>query len=489
MRDLLSNHARRQLTLLEYLIEHPVATLAQISDATGYASRTLWQDAKEANSYLEPIKIEATQNGLQLVVPQGCSVRTIYNRLLGQSKEYNLLEYLFLHEGETLEELAESLFLSLSTLRRMIVQMNKTLEKSGILISTSPAQILGDELSVSQFFIALFSEKYYDLSYLLNKEECYTMNLLFERIMKDSAIELNFPDLQKMRIWGYVRLVRMRYNHPIVYENEKKLWREYPFLQDAAFLAQFYAVFSIRMDEALLLQMFQVLFGGQYAASYTQLQEMVKQNDEQKKLYDKVIVLLNNLAKQLNISLQGTERMQLNIYNMLQLSSYRYFIIYSRSRQFIDGFARDNKSIVEIFYTQVSELLGCTRDNYICDDVTFTLITEWPDLIDKIDAMVPEIRIGVLFDSNMKHAEFVQRTLSKHSRLKVSVAVPRMFSTFSGQIPGKDLDILVTDIPGIVAPGVEVVCVQEYPSEKDWQDILLVQERVFSQKMKGFAFT
>jgi len=485
MRELLSIQILRQLTLLEYLVKNGEATLAEISNATGYATRTLWQDAKQANTYLAPVQIETQQSGIRLVIPQACSVRTIYNKVLCQSKEYNLIEYLFMHEGETLEELAENLYLSLSTLRRMIGQMNKKLERFKIKIVTNPTYITGDELSVSRFYIALFSEKYYDLSDLLSKEECHTMNLLIEKIIKESKVNFTFPDLQRMRIWGYVRLIRMKNNHTINYE--KTLWLEYKFLKDKAFLAQFYRTFTINMDDNLLLQMFKVLFGGQYATSYVHLKEIINHGEEQKGIYNKIQEILSNLSAQLDISLQGTEEMQVRLYNILQLSDYRHSIIYNRSRQFLEGFVKENRKIAEIFYEQVSAVLQCSRDNYICDDVMFTLFTEWPELLEKLDSMLPEVKVGILFDSDMKHVELIRKMLKRHAKLKIDVAVPKTFSTFAGQIPGKDIDVLVTDIPGLSAPGIEIVCVQEYPTEKDWQDILLAQERAFSNKMKEFA--
>ena len=489
MRDLLSIQSIRHLALLEYLMDTPRATLTEVSEATGYASRTLWQDVQELNTYLQPICIETTNSGLSLNIPQGFSIRAIYQLLLAQSKEYSLLEYLFLNEGEVLEKLADSLYLSLSTLRRMITELNKKLEKYQVKIAVAPTRVIGDELSVSQFYIAFFSEKYYNLSDFLPYGEFQTLNLLLRKICEENAWELSFPDLQKLRIWGYIRLIRMRYGHMIHYENALEAFHDYTFLHDQAFLTQFFATFRMTMNKDLLLQMFQVVLGGLHVATYEDLMSSIKKDSSKKEIFDHVFILLSGLSKEFDLSLSGTEKLQVDLYNIIQLSSYRHFIIYSRSQQFLDGFARDSKNVLDIFYKKVEEYDFCSRvpGRYICNDLIYTIITEWPEFLEKIESVIPEVEIGLLFDTDISHLHFIQKILKKYSKQKLSIVVPDVFSTISGKLPSHGLDLLITDIPNLPISDVEILCVQEYPSPKDWQKILEAQERIVSKKMKTLS--
>lgn len=486
MRDLLSIHATRQLELLEYLMKCSTATLAEISAATRYPARTLWQDIQEVNTYLDPIRVETTNTGVSLHIPSTFSIRAVYRRLLARSKEYCLLEYLFFNEGKSLEELTQALYLSLSTLRRMISEMNKKLEKSQLKISTTPLRVCGDELSVSQFYIAFFSEKYYNLSDFLQDNEFQTLNLLLKKICTENAWHLSFPDLQKLRVWSYVRLIRMRNNHPIHYKQTLNMLQDYKFLQNQAFLAQFFATFHMKLDKELLLQMFQVVLGGLHMATYEELMAAIQEDHSKKKIFDLVYKLLSTLSEEFNIPLNNTEQLQLDLYNIIQLSSYRHFIIYSRSRQFLEEFGKDNPDILDIFIRtmKVSNVCDCTPENCICDEMIYTIITQWTEFLEKIEDLIPEIEIGLLFDTDFAHLTFIKKILKKYSKQKISIVVPDIFSTISGQLPDKGFDLLITDIPNLPIQDIEVICVQEYPSQKDWERILTAQKRIVSEKMK-----
>ena len=486
MRELLSVQSVRQLELLEYLLDSGEVTLAQASDATGYASRTLWQDIKEINEYLAPMEIETTSKGVELIIPAAYSVRAVYRRVLCQSREYSLLEYLLFNEGQSLEELADNLYISLSTLRRMITIMNEKLAKFNFKIAVAPTRVVGDELSVSQFYVALFTEKYHELSDLLKKGEFQTMNLLLKNIMAEGDMSLSFSDLQKLRILGYVRIVRLRYGHEIsLSDSDMKLLHDYKFLKDPVFLSQFMATFNMKIDTRVLLQMYQVLYGKEYFYSYEHLKEVIQEDAQKRKVFNAISELLETLAREFSISIENTERLQINLYNMLRLSEYRYFIIYSRSRQFIEGFDLDNPNVLDVFEEKMSVLdkYGIKLADYIYDDVIYTLLTEWPDFLEKLESFVPDIKIGLLFDTDADHVKFIHTILKKYSKQRLTLVVPELSSTIRGQLRERDMDLLITDIPNLAIKDIEIICVKEYPSKHDWKNILEAQERIVSRKM------
>lgn len=47
----------------------------------------------------------------------------------------------------------------------------------------------------------------------------------------------------------------------------------------------------------------------------------------------------------------------------------------------------------------------------------------------------------------------------------------------------KGIDLLVTDIPELDTPCRETVCIQEYPTSRDWRNVLLAEERIYRQKI------
>lgn len=94
------------------------------------------------------------------MIPTNYSRTLIYSYILSDSLEFKLLETVFFLESFSTESLAEKLFISASTLRRLIKTMNKKLVKYNFYISSSPYKLIGSETAIRNFIIHLFFEKY-----------------------------------------------------------------------------------------------------------------------------------------------------------------------------------------------------------------------------------------------------------------------------------------------------------------------------------------
>lgn len=73
--------------------------------------------------------------------------------------EFQILEYLFIHENPTTYEILDFFSISHSTLKRVISNLNLNLKHLDIYIDSKGYRILGDELSITKFFTQYFVEK------------------------------------------------------------------------------------------------------------------------------------------------------------------------------------------------------------------------------------------------------------------------------------------------------------------------------------------
>ena len=74
------------------------------------------------------------------------------------------LEFIFFNEGCQAESICKEFYISLSSLYRIISQINKVIKKQfQFEISLAPVQIIGNERDIRYFFAQYFQEKYYFL--------------------------------------------------------------------------------------------------------------------------------------------------------------------------------------------------------------------------------------------------------------------------------------------------------------------------------------
>ena len=187
--------------------------LSRISEETNYPIRTLSADIKQMNAYLWPIQVVTGAEGVTLEIPRAARSARHIPFCSGKAGEYQLISYLFFNEGKTQEEIAEDLFIGVSTLRRMIGAMNHALQSRDMHIHSAPFRVEGDESRISQLYIGLFSELSYDGGSLITARERETLVELCAGMTEEIGMKLNYPDLIRITIWVYVRLGRIKHGH------------------------------------------------------------------------------------------------------------------------------------------------------------------------------------------------------------------------------------------------------------------------------------
>jgi len=205
-------------------------------------------DITQINTYLAPMQIVTNASGVTLTIPDDSSFREVYSLILQQSHETQFLKYLFFHCGQTQEEISAALFISVSTFRRMVRSMKKKLAHHHIELNTAPYCMIGDEEQISQLYIALFSELYLDNYGPMNLEEQGMLAELNKRIADEHGYPMNFPDLKRIILWTYVRLMRMQKGHHVEYTLMKEDYISNHVLNDSNLCCRFHEVFGIKLN-------------------------------------------------------------------------------------------------------------------------------------------------------------------------------------------------------------------------------------------------
>ena len=163
MRELLTQKEQRQLRILEYLFENPSwIHLDPLAETLGINSRIIKSDIKEMRDILSCFEIQSSTAGIRLANNGNLGIERIYRHVLQDSSNFQVLKAFFLlEEPFTYEHLAQTLDVSLPSLRKKVAEINSILQnKYRFKLKVTPISIIGDERDIRFFFAQYFHEAY-----------------------------------------------------------------------------------------------------------------------------------------------------------------------------------------------------------------------------------------------------------------------------------------------------------------------------------------
>ncbi|MCU5527523.1 helix-turn-helix domain-containing protein [Bacillus cereus] len=259
MRSLLNNNLRRQLQFLELLYEQDGwHTLGVCSQRLNCSERILREDIKLINQEFQPFQIDTSIKGIMLTYPSQYSIDFIYQKVLSVSPEFSFIERIFFDERYDIETIAEQLFLSVSTLRRIITKWNVYLAQYEIYISTNPCKIMGNEQNIRSIMVHYFYEKYGVTHTPFEDNQIQVLDQLFLYVTQTNQIQLNFPDLIRIRYWTMVNVIRLQHQHMKTISVNFSNPLDGSIFENSSFCQLFRDTFSLDFTHETVYQLFSV---------------------------------------------------------------------------------------------------------------------------------------------------------------------------------------------------------------------------------------
>ncbi len=480
MRELLSGKDLRQLSLLELLAEKHRVTLAMAQAGTRYPARTLSADIQQINQYIAPAAIFSDIQGITLHMPDDCSIRYVYARLLAQSREYQMLLYFLQQEGNNREEIARELFLSVSTFQRIRREMNHKMEARGIWLAANPYCLMGEEEEISHLYIALISELEAGGMKIIPDGAYSLLKGLLEKVRVHYGLQLHHTDMEKICVWTYVRCMRIRQGHhvPVIQAHLKRISKDW--LEDIHLKESFYTQFGFPLSEEVLYEMYRLFIRPEYARTLSEVPSILKSRPDLMAYSQQMERLIERIGLQLDISTADTGNLYLDLFNYGQFARRTPFILYNRSLYFFRGFSAANPGIARRLWDIVEEIYGSQSARQMRYEALYFLITHWPGIMDRVKESLPGLKIGVYMDTDVEHARFISEILQRYSkagRVEVLTA-PR-----ADQEEEEAVDLLVTNIPLLRWGTAKVVCIKVFPDGEDWHKIQAAEEQIYEGKL------
>lgn len=419
MRDLLSTQDKRQLLILETLYKHRDISYRDLAEFLKVSVNTTIEDIKKINKYIAPfhISFEAQEKSLILKKPSTISIDFIYSRFLKNSLEFSILELIFFEKYKLLEEYADALFISLSTLKRVINKMNKTLQKKEIQITTNPIQLIGNEKEICMMLVTLFKEKYIDYQYPFEEKDSLTLNILLSDIAGEQTDFWNYQDIENLKLSILVSLVRIKNNHYLEIDHEGINLEKYKlnFLNDHLYRFYFKSVFHIDLTKKNLIELFFPFLPTNFATTFDDLLILCQQEQGKQEELNSLIHLLDDIASSLNIAfpIENKQKLILDLFNIRLLGISEDFLLYNSKLDFLMKLKEDAPVVYSFLKKKFRENSFVSKLNdYGKIHFSYMLITHWEDLFIKIQSALPIFHIGVLMNSDKEHSHFITQMLN-----------------------------------------------------------------------------
>lgn len=484
MTNLLSINQNRQLQLLEYLNKSKMASQKTILTELNYNKQTLITDINTINGVIAPLSIQNfSHQGIQLTIPPNYNFDYIYSCYLSISNEYALIEILFFDETHSLSSLSDKLYLSISTLRRLILKVNDTLQESDISISSQPLSLIGNEQKIYRFMISYLFERYSPTDPFFSSPPIECIEQIIHIMAEKNKVPLNYPDLNRAKIWIFTILTRLKNGHFPTKPQVIPPNIDTSITNNSSITNSFTAHFKLPLTNDILAYMFQFFLIKDYAFNFQMLQLLASQNRSINNKLNIIDHTLSLLSDKFYLPLENKETMIFELYNTTLLTGDNSFILNNRNKIFVDSITRYNKPFLRILNRELANLY--TQKQMTESEMyalAYCLTTHWPQLSLKLQSIQKKIRVGLFFYTDSEHTDYIKDELTYYFRDKLQIEPMEELSLLDFKRHAPTYDIIITNIYALEVEDVEILSFPFTPSIREYKLIEEIVEKIDRNK-------
>ena len=474
MRHLLEKALQRHLSILESLQYEEQLRIEDLRKKLRYSSKTLLSDLPEINSYISPASIESCRGGYALQIPENYSFDYIYSCILKKSDRFTLLETLFFKGSQTYIDLADLLFTSESTLKRLLSSFNPLLRPLGFHVETRPIRISGDGGAIIQFFVAYFSEKYSNPldAFPVSEQAAIKQLLVFWR--EKNHLTLPSPDTNLLSLWlltSYHRkmeldLLESTPDMPSIRGVENLE------VENTDILSVLRTAFSDTNSEERIRYVIENLFPYGFVLSPSLIEESYANFPDNRQVYQCAVDLIHALSSYFNLSVQNYDNFVLDLFNLFNLArslKLPRHILNDKARTFFEKADEQEKALYYVLEELLEDLrlpgYAWNQSDYY--ELFYILITHWTDFLPNIQKRRKKIRIGLYYDTDIEHSRYLKKQLEFLHGNHTEVRILDDFAEKNRH----ELDLILTNRQGLTSTEYDVMCTGLMLTSQDWYRI------------------
>lgn len=381
-----------------------------------------------------------------------CGLKEVYQKAMLESQSLQMMSLLFFKDEMTLTELANELFVSLSTLKRLIDKVNIYLKKEfDIKIITNPVQVVGEEYQIRLFYIKYFSEAYnmseWPFGNLVNENN---LGRLVSLMISKTDININFSMFRHIKILGGVNLIR--YCKGFVVGESKGLSQIFLDLlkgsREMTNISQlFFHKHTIPLNETALSEVFsdymsdELFLGGSFPTLTNKMNYI--DNPRELKTW---IRFLDKLEDDMKVMQPNKYEMARALHTTVILDEEdinRNFLIYNDIECYLAFFKKNYKFVYKKVMKSIKHVFRFVPkalSQSLLSNLIYTLLITWEDLFLNIGKTLSKIRLLVIEKSQGSVGSFLKEYIGDYFDITIYKKL-----TFEPRDLEVDFDIIVTD--------------------------------------------
>jgi len=311
--------ASQLVTLLD--AEQRWFTLAEVEKSLGISDKTIRKMVEENSKQLPPAVTIEVSRGKGIVLRRDGRSETIsevISSMFRQTIFYRLMNILFTNVGRlSVEELAGAMFMSTSSLKKLIVQLNNhDLKAYKLRITHSTPMIKGNEMNIRYFYWKLYCDAYEFTGWPFENVDYAYINHLITTIENEKNIVYFINSKRKLSFLLAIVIERVAKGECVKIDGNSYPWEKGMFNLPVKTLAKsLEEKLSIAFSESELLFMHSLVSLSQYhyyeGSEITPIKEVELHKDKEE--YQMGNLLLTLLA-QVYPNLDMEERLKLEVY-------------------------------------------------------------------------------------------------------------------------------------------------------------------------------
>ncbi|AUC24283.1 transcriptional regulator [Streptococcus uberis] len=386
----------------------------------------------------------------------------LFQSILNETPSMRLVEALFYRDFDSLEELAEALFTSLSTLKRLIKRTNVYLQLGfNCVINVRSVRIVGPEHSVRLLYLKYFTEvyDYYAWPFLDSINEIALTSLVDVTTSKFSH-RVTHSLFAYLKIMSAVNLIRFSKGYRVneVYPRSYSLYEKLK--EDPTFLhlsELFWRDFGKPLDQVALSEMFSTYFRQDLILNA----ELDRQNTDKEVegvTYEDMLETLEGIENRFGMVIANKSEISLLIYNALILKEhdiYENFLVYDYREPYIAYFKDSYPKLLEAFQEALSAPfkakgveLAKERQNHLL----YILLVNWDNLFFHISRAIDKQKVLVVEKGTCNSGQF----LIAYAGQYFDIAIHEHHQIDMHKIK-EEYDVVLTDQTLEVVDGVDII--------------------------------
>ena len=453
---LLSETEQNLLMLLEELAKHQDWIQdSSLSENLNLSAEELQEHLFKLEQLFPNLLIRSRKKGIQLQFDLQNSLDPQI-AIFEQSATYSFLNCLFFKEGQSLDQMCQTLSTNPEQIQEIIQHLNTKLPQHyGISIQPSPLVMEGEEEDIRAFYLDYFSQSYsfLDWPFPSISEECLTD--LIQLFLKAQQVSLNLSSLRQIKYTLAINMERFKRKHfienptPLLTSHYSSLMQIPQFEQDIKKLAK---KLHFEPTKKTLEQLFSNPIKSPQITNNPNNGALGDIQHIQKS-YRLLSQILEELAKEFHLQIENREELIWLLHYTAQADFFHLLSNQSLDRQksqILSSYQVEFPKLFEVsqhkFQSYLTEM-GLENHPSKLQELVYTFSIQGQRILVQLLQKLPKIRVLVISHLDSEHAQNLIDTLSHYGNnlyLFDPWEKSSISSSIFNQIPH---DIVITTFP------------------------------------------